>query len=51
MLADGPARDALPCSLCGEPAVGWRYVSHEEEGVPVVDAYAACREHLPERRD
>ena len=38
----------LPCATCGQPAVGWNYVAHDENGLRVIDGYATCATHRTE---
>jgi hypothetical protein len=41
-------RLGLPCVACGQPATGWNYVAHDEDGQRVIDGYATCAEHRSE---
>ncbi len=38
-------RLGLPCSECGQPAVGWNYAVHDVDGERVIDGYATCAAH------
>ncbi len=36
----------LPCSICGQPSVGWVYSTvTDEEGQDTIEAYSACDVH------
>ena len=36
----------LPCSICGQPSVGWVYSTvTDDEGQDVIEAYSACDVH------
>jgi hypothetical protein len=38
-------RLGLPCAACGQPATGWNYVAHDEDGQRVIEGYATCAAH------
>lgn len=35
----------LPCSVCGEPAIGWSFTSSVRGGVQVIDGTPVCAAH------
>lgn len=38
----------IPCVVCGEPATGWAIYADDQNGVQVIDGYAACPSHQAE---